>query len=277
MASVDYIYDDDRAARAFVLSLKLKTIRERFSSVNDWKPDHSVLAVVNGIPVALADCNVSADSVGAVGGLIARPNFGGYAVSALAALKRQTQLRHWAAAVRAPNPAVFGIARRFLDEPYDQGAWEVANELMLINGPLAHLRPTPLVISTFHLKHLQLPPLRTWSATTKRQVLEAARSPGTINLVAPSGDNLGPLMMTLAFELANTPVPVRQHMTRTLMFMMMTMHGFPVPQKMARKFIAPSAPREFQQSIDLTLASLDVSGKTLFLTQRMRGAAPWPN
>ena len=277
MEKIEYVYDDATASKAFVLSLKLKVIRERFSSLQHWNPDNCALVLLGGKPVALADCNRSEDGLGAICGLIARPGFGGYAVNALSALKRHTQLQHWAAAVRAPNPAVFGIARRYLDELYDQGAWEISNELMLKHGALGHLRPTPLVISTFHLRHLQLPPIKVWNSATRRQLLEAARSPGTVNLVAPSGDNLGPLMMTLAFELANTAGLVRQNMTRTLMFMMMAMNGIQVPDKMARKFISPSAPGDFQQSIDVALASLDRSGTLLFSPQKMEGRLPWNN
>jgi len=277
MGQIEYLYDDVGASKAFVLSLKLRVIRERFSSLQDWSPDNCALVLVAGRPVALADCTRSEDGLGAICGLIARPGFGGYAIRALSALKRHTQLRHWTAAVRAPHPAVFAIARRYLDELYDQGAWEVSNELMLKHGPLGHLRPTPLVISTFHLRHLQLPPIKDWSTASRRQLLEAALSPGTVNLVAPSGDNLGPLMMTLAFELANTTGSVRQNMTRTLMFMMMAMNGIPVPDKMARKFISPSAPGDFQRSIDVALASLDSSGTSLFSPQKMEGRLPWTN
>ncbi|KAA3509194.1 hypothetical protein [Agrobacterium rosae] len=269
MEQIEYLYDDVAAAKSFVLSLKLKVIRERFSSLQDWNPDNCVLAMVRGRPVALADCNRTEDGLGAICGLISRPGFGGYAVCALSALKRRTRLQHWAAGIREPNPAVLGIARRFLDELYDQGAWEIANELMLVHGPLGHLRPTPLVISTFHLKHLGLPPIGTWSSSTKRHLLEAARAPGTVNLVSPSGDGLGPLLMTFAFEIADTPGRARLGMTRTMMFMMMAMHGITVPEKLMRKFMIPSAPRDFQQSVDKALSLLDDSGPSLFSPQKM--------
>jgi hypothetical protein len=136
MAQIEYLYDDVAAAKSFVLSLKLKVIRERFSSLQDWNPDNCVLAMVGGRPVALADCNRTEDGLGAICGLISRPGFGGYAVCALSALKRH-------------------------------------------------------------------------------------------------------------------------------------MHGIPVPQKLMRKFMIPSAPRDFQHSVDKALSLLDDSGPSLFSPQKM--------
>lgn len=265
MRNVEYVYDDFNVAKEFVLSLHLRTIRQRFSSVADWKPDNCVLVYVSGKPVAVADCQRTDDDIGAICGLIARPDYGAYAILALLALKRHTKLEQWVACVRNANPSVMNIGRRFLDELYDQGAWEISNNLMQLHGPVSYLSPTPLVISTLHLKSLHLPPIKSWSSAAQRQILELAKAPGTGSLIAPSGDEIGPLLMTFAFELANTPGPVRQDLTRVLMFMMLSCHGINMPERMVRKYTNPAAIGDFQRNIDLALSKLDDSGEQLFI------------
>ncbi|WCA62365.1 hypothetical protein G6M16_024285 (plasmid) [Agrobacterium tumefaciens] len=63
MEKIEYLYDDIGASNAFVLSLKLRVIRERFSSPQDWNPGNCAPELLEGKPIALADRDLSDDAV----------------------------------------------------------------------------------------------------------------------------------------------------------------------------------------------------------------------
>lgn len=261
----DISFDEFDAARKFVLSLKLKTIRQRFASVQDWNPHHCALVYLDGRPVALADCMVTGDRAAAICGLIAKPGFGAFALRALFALKRHTALGYWVATVRTPSNSVIAIGRCHLDELYDQGAWEISNEIMQRIGPSPTLSPIPLVLSRSMLRNLKLPPISHWSDRTKLQVLDAAIAPGSANLIAPSGDALGQLLVTAAFEVAGIPFDVRQNMVRMIMVSTAAMHWRSPSPIALRKLLSQSAIADFQHGVLSARSSLRTGGSALFL------------
>ncbi len=264
MPRVSYIFDNRAAGDRFLSSLDRTTLKQRFASRNDWRPNHLVLALVDNKAVALADALDCVGGQASVASIVAQPGFGGYAVAALRELQRRVERPYWLATLRTLTPATEAIARRFCDLVYDDGAWAIVNRLVEEHGMQSHLMPTPIIATARLLKLHQLPPISRFDAATRLQVLHAAAKPGRVLLRAPSGDVLTPMAhMVLAFEFAGLRIEDRQNITRLMAVATAAAHGHMGDPAAAKKFSNPEAFSRFMRLVEQSLET-PVDGDGLF-------------
>ncbi|CAN7358681.1 hypothetical protein [Rhizobium sp. LjRoot258] len=263
MARVEFVVDDFKAAEGFVRSLP-KTVRElRFDLdrktglPRKWTPTHLVIARVNGRSVAMADALFSEIGSAANGSLVALSGFGAYAVRSLLTLKRQFYAEHWEATLRYPTDATVAIARKFFDVAYDQGAWEISQELMTRHGADGRLVPYPLMTSNSTLATFGIPSLRSIDPGSLRQLLVTSRSPMEAVLTAPNGDVLPhPVVVGLVFDLLDIPMKVRQHLSRMFLLMASVAFGHSPDPDAAMQIMDPKSFSEYLRRIEGRLEAL---------------------
>lgn len=273
MPRLSYTFDNRKSAHQFISSLDKKTVKARFSSVADWRPDHLALVSVDSEVVAMADCSMTADGRAANCGIVARPGKGAYALTALSRLKKHVGVSHWFATLREPSTSTLAIARRHVDEVYDQGAWEISNDLAKRYGPQQHLRPLALTTTERFLKLAGLPRLSSLDAVSRQQILKAASPQGGVVLRSPSGLDIGsPMAIGMAFDLLDTPMSDRQHFARMMLLMMAGAHGLNINSKFAGKFADPTAMMRTGKAIDAAGAMPLPAGGVFSLTRLAEGA-----
>jgi hypothetical protein len=242
MDAPTFIIDDLSAAQKFISTLNRKIVRQRFSTYQDWKPDHIVLAIKNNEVVAMADYVLSDNKNGANGSLLARPGFGGHSIVALQKLKRLVKVDFWQSTLRSPTDATCAISRRFFDVTHDQGAWEISNALVLMHGVHSHLHPTPLVASNSFLKKHGIPPLNKFSPRIKKPNNDGRARALWVGHTNSEWRFLpAHYLITLAFELLGLPMRVRQEVSRLMLIALATLHGHrPHPDAVKRHMGADS-------------------------------------
>ncbi|TPM00140.1 hypothetical protein FJ960_19895 [Mesorhizobium sp. B2-3-11] len=271
MPELSFILDDLTAATEFVRSLNRKIVRQRFSASGTWNPDRVVLAVSSGQIVAMADCVISDDGRAANGSLLAHPNSGAYAVTALLHLKQLVSVECWQSTLRVPTPATISISRRYFDETFDQAAWEISNELMRLHGPQHHLQPVPIVASASLLRTYAIPPLHRLDAASRSQLLAAAANPAVAAIRTPAGhvlDSRG--LMAVAFELSNLPMQARQHVSRLMLLGTAAAHGHTCDMRLFQKLVRPDAMATFAEGVRLAHASDNQVGGIFTFEPRQR-------
>ncbi|WPJ67976.1 hypothetical protein AUSSIE_53 [Sinorhizobium phage Aussie] len=251
MARVSFTFDNRKAANQFISSLDKKTRNARFSSAADWRPRHLALAAVDNHVVAMADCSLTDDGLAANGSLVARPGYGAYAVAALLKLKKHVKVPYWFATLREPTPATIAVSRRHFDEVFDQGAWELSNELMLRYGKEQHFRPFPLATTDRFLKLAGLPKLKDLDEASRHQVFQAASPEGGISLISPNGFDIGASgALGIAFDLLSTSMKDRQNFARIMLLGMAAMHGHRLDGAPVKKVADPSALGRVAQALE---------------------------
>lgn len=210
-----FICDDYAAAKEFVLSINRKIFRQRFSVFEHWKPDHLTLVLRNNEPVALADCKLSSDGHAANASLVAKQGFGAYALIGLSQLKKRVGDLFWVSTLRAPSPATVAISRRYFHETYDEGAWEISNELTSLHGPLQVSCPIPILMSERLQKEFSLSAVSNVAYADRKQLADAMLAPALHQFRNMAGDIVPPIFaMAYGFEVFDVPMRVRQHVTR---------------------------------------------------------------
>ncbi|KAB0264733.1 hypothetical protein [Microvirga brassicacearum] len=260
MPKMAYILDDISAAREFVSSLNRKIVRKRFST-GHWEPHHVVLVTRDGQVVAMADCVVSDDGHAANGSLLARSGFGANAIAALLRMKQHVPVGHWQSTLRVPTPSTVGISRRYFDATFDQGAWEISNELMKVHGSQHHLQPTPIIVSSAFLKAAGIPQLHRMDAASRAQLLRAAAEPSRATIRVPNGSVLGATdLMSLAFELLDLPMQVRQNVSRAMLISLAVAHGHNIDMRTVNTLVRSDAMPIFFNAVSRAISLDDQAG-----------------
>lgn len=238
--TIDFIIDDEAAARQFVKSLGERIVSLRFSDYANWAPDHTVLATINGKAVALADAIVTVPGEAAEFGLIARPRCGAYAIRALLQLKKQVPMRYWSTSLNKPTPATVAISRRFATVTFDHFSLQIAGAIVERCGERPEAEPMVLFPSTECLRSRHLPPLSRWNDATKSQVLFAAQNVSQYVLRDPNGGAFGQDLFGFAADILDISMKARQTFSRLTMLAKAEMFGLPVDPKRFGPILPPN-------------------------------------
>jgi len=268
------IVDDFELARKFIYSLPKSVKRSRFGEEvgkgvpSEWNPNHVVLALKNGRVVAISDLVESAPSEFGKAGwasIVAHKRMGGYAIAALLKMMKFFPKNHWCSSIMQTTPSLVKISRRFMDETYDQVAIQLSRELVKRHGELHYFKPSPLFISQKTIKRLKLPDYENMDGQTKLQILEVAQNPMEKILKAPNGDILDAgTLMSLAFDVANTPFVARQGMSRMLLITTSMMHGNMPSKEHVDNLVDPNSMSLYQESLLAAQRSQEAKGNGLF-------------
>lgn len=174
----------------------------------------------------MADALYSDDGRGANASLVALHGYGAYAVRALLRLKRAFPADYWESCLRSPTASTMAISRRFFYAAYDQGTWEISQELLRRFGEASPFIPTPILASDELLRGFGLQAIGQMSRTQKREIVAAAL---TMSPQAPPVVNRRPIdaqsLMAIAFDITKSPMKVRQYTTRMMIVGMGAMAG----------------------------------------------------
>jgi len=229
--TIDFIIDDEVAARQFVRSLGKRIISERFRDYANWAPTHTVLTTIDGKAVALADAIVAIPGEAAEFGLIARPRCGAYAIRALQRLKQLAPTRYWSTSLNKPTAATVAISRRFAAVTFDHFSLQIAGVITERCGARPEAEPMVLFPSAQNLRARGLPPLSHWNAATKSQVIFTAQNISQYVLRDPTGGAFGQDLFGFAADILDIPISARQIFSRVTMLGKAEMFGLPMDPK----------------------------------------------
>ncbi len=211
----EFVSDDYKASREFVLSLNRKIFRQRFSSLKNWEPDHLSLVIYRGEPVALADCMLASGGRSANASLVAKQGFGAAALAGLSHLKKSVGDLLWFSTLRAPTPATIAISRRYFHETYDQDAWDISNEIVSRHGPVEGSRPMPILMNERLRRELGLSAFGDLSRADRNELANAMQAPQQHQFNNSIGQVVPPIFtMAYGFDVFDVPMRVRQQVTR---------------------------------------------------------------
>jgi hypothetical protein len=89
--------------------------------------------------------------------------------------------------LREPTPSTIAISRRFFDEVFDHGAWEISSSLMKTFGSQHYFLPPPIAVTDRFMQLAGLRPIRKLDDGSKKQVIKVAKNPSAAVLQSPSG------------------------------------------------------------------------------------------
>ena len=256
----EFVVDDFDAMHDFVRSLPPKIKKERFS--NDlltkasakWKPRHIVLAVVEGKTVAMADAVYSDDRRGANASLVALRNHGAHALKAYLHLKRKFPAEFWESSLRDPTPATLAISRRFFDATYDQGTWDIHQEMLRLVGPDMPFVMTPILANDSMIKGLNLPKISDMPVELKRDIVASAIPRGAFSAPSIAGREIDvPRVQAIAFDIIDAPLSVRKYTTRFMVMSAFALTGQIRDFAKLRPIIKPRFFQIFCQRLEIYL------------------------
>ncbi|XUY27609.1 hypothetical protein RMR21_004410 [Agrobacterium sp. rho-8.1] len=261
MKQVEFIHDDYDLAKKFVLSLPPKIQRERFANFKKWTPERVVIAKLDHRIVAMADAIVTIDDSAANVSLLARPEFGAYAIRAMHELRRRLDGRALFSTLHHPKPSTIAISRRFFDEVFDQGAWEMSSHLIKTYGQDRFFLPPPMAVTDRFMKAVGLPRVSLLNEGSRQQVLRVAKNPAKAILKTPTGFIFdGPHLMALAFDVVDLPMKHRQSITRMNLLSMTAAKGLSVSPEMVGKVVDPRSLGQFLDHVKARDVEGDLSG-----------------
>ena len=180
MTEIRFVVDDPAAVLAFVAGLPPRLRRLRFAdgALTDgparWRPDHTVLATRDGVPVALADCIIATNRRIGAGALVATDDAGGYAVAAWRHMRKLFPVEHMQATMARPTDRLVALFRLLADSVYDQTAWQMAQSIWTSRAnPQNAPTPTPIAITRANLKRYGIAPPAQWNEASRRQIAAA--------------------------------------------------------------------------------------------------------
>lgn len=231
-----FIVDDIAAARAFVSGLPEELRQRRFSSATlaqieaHWTPNHTVIALKDGAPVALADCIVAAGGRIGAGALVALEGCGAQAVEAWRHMRRLFPVPHMQATMAQPTERLVRLFAGLADSIYDQTTWDMAQQAWKADPSAQRVVPVPIAATRDNFRRYGLPRPSKWSETERRQISAAASRPGEVILVTKSAAVPPPVAVALAMEMFELDYPMRQEATRGLLAEALAAHfGRPAP------------------------------------------------
>jgi hypothetical protein len=220
---MEFLFDDKEAVRLFLAKLSPRVRQMRFGArqipgETDWSPSHTVIVLVNGETVAMADCVKSRD--GNVGNFstVAIDGYGYFALIAIDHLRKAFPVGHIETSFVQPTEFLIEIARRWADTIYDQSAWAHAQKLIREHGFNMSFMPTPLAITYSNMRLFGVWPDAWKDEITRRQIALSCLSPGEFDLVTEKYGALPkPIIRTMGFEALAVPMSRRQKLTRILL------------------------------------------------------------
>lgn len=255
--SLEFIEDDFDVANEFVRKLPAKIRSERFSldivtnKPIRWTPTHVVLAVVDGKVVAMADALYADGNKAANGSLVALRGHGALALRAFFHLKNVFPAGFWESCLRDPTPSTMAISRKFFDMTFDQGTWEVHQELMRQLGTDIPLAPAPILASNNHLKLLGLPPISQIPMALKREIISAALSISPSNPPVISGKPMdAQSLIALSFDIIDASYKVRQYVTRLLIVGMGALAGQIGDPAATKRIVKPRFLSKYREGLE---------------------------
>lgn len=267
----DFLVDDFDAARRFVAGLPSKVSDARFASdmftgtPANWNPDHVVLVVQDGVPLALADCILGANGAVANASIVALPNCGGYGLRALLHMKTLLPVEHWESTLNKPTKATVAISRRYFDTTYDQAAWDISRALMRRHGLQTWAAPAPLLLSATAAKRVGVASIQKLDAASRSQVLHCALSPMERQLVGPNGVPLDRQdLMGLTFDVLSLRMLNRQQVSRLLLIMLAKAHGHDTPMNVLKRLANPKGVSEFHKELQAQADRMPCVGGGVF-------------
>lgn len=226
-----FIVDDMTAARAFVSGLPERLRERRFSFATlaqietGWTPDHTVLALKDDVPVALADCIVAAGGRIGAGALVALEGCGAQAVEAWRHMRRLFPIPHMQATMAQPTERLVRLFAGLADSIYDQTTWDMAQQAWKADPSTQRIVPIPLAATRDNFRRYRIPLPSKWGETERRQVAAAAARPGEIVLATKTAAVPPPVAVALAMDLVELDLPLRQAATRALFAEALAAHG----------------------------------------------------
>lgn len=260
---IQFVVDDQAAAEKFVAELPPRLRRWRFpedaftSGSAKWKPDHTVLAIRDGIAVAMADCIIAADNRVGAGGFVAKDKCGAYAIKAWLHMKKLFPVQNLEAAFAHPTDGLLVMARRYADSIYDQTTWAISQALLKKYGANEWVAPTPIAITRSNSGQFGIPKLTQFDKVSLSQVAAVCRRPREFcHSTKTHGVIPHVILMALGFEAVALPYHKRQIITRSWLVEIAEMHGAQFQKSVVTKFTNPRTIASFQEK----LAGLDPDG-----------------
>jgi hypothetical protein len=239
--TIEYLWDDKATVKTFIAKLPKYLVDQRFSrdaltgKLSTWTPDRTVLAMRDGVPVALADCVIGDDKISANASLLAAPNFGGYAICAFLTMKKTLNFEYWESTLNDPSPSTIAISARYFDATFDGIAWEMSQHFIKILGPIPQLTPHTIIVSKKRLTKYGLPSLNSFDPSTVEQIHFVANNPLRHTLICPTGTRLDPgTFFALTCEMSNVSMKVRQESSRGFVLLIATSLGIKIPFEIAK-------------------------------------------